>query len=120
MADTQTFEPLGGGFTETGFDTGPATIAGSAEPVDGLTECFCPRPTIPDQLLVEAAVERITHRRTSLDRSRQAGRSSANVRRIGLSGKRVETAFCTTLARAWGGPEPIALDRERPHSCRRT
>ncbi len=43
--------------TKTVFDIGSATIAGSADPVDGLAEWFCPRRTILDQLLVDAAAE---------------------------------------------------------------
>ncbi len=39
------------------FDFGPVTIAGSPRPVDGVARAYCPRRTVLDQLLVEAAVE---------------------------------------------------------------
>ena len=39
------------------FDFGPVTIAGSPQPVDGVAHAYCPRRTVLDQLLVEAAVE---------------------------------------------------------------
>jgi 2-polyprenyl-6-methoxyphenol hydroxylase-like FAD-dependent oxidoreductase len=39
------------------FDFGPLTISGSPRPVDGIAYAYCPRRTILDQLLVEAAVE---------------------------------------------------------------
>lgn len=41
--------------TTTTFDIGPAAVSGSADPVDGVTDWFCPRRTILDQLLVDAA-----------------------------------------------------------------
>jgi flavin-dependent dehydrogenase len=39
------------------FDPGVAQIVGSPPPVEGVTECYCPRRTILDALLVDAAVE---------------------------------------------------------------
>jgi 2-polyprenyl-6-methoxyphenol hydroxylase-like FAD-dependent oxidoreductase len=39
------------------FDFGPVTISGSPQPIDGIDYGHCPRRTILDQLLVEAAVE---------------------------------------------------------------
>ena len=39
------------------FDFGPFTIAGSPRPVDGIGHAYCPRRTVLDELLVEAAVE---------------------------------------------------------------
>src|SRR3954471_24129447 len=39
------------------FDFGPLTIAGSPQPIDGIAHGYCPRRTILDQLLVDAAVE---------------------------------------------------------------
>ena len=39
------------------FDFGPVTIAGSPQPVDGVGRAYCPRRTVLDELLVEAAVE---------------------------------------------------------------
>ena len=39
------------------FDFGPLTIAGSPQPIDGIAHGYCPRRTVLDQLLVEAAVE---------------------------------------------------------------
>jgi 2-polyprenyl-6-methoxyphenol hydroxylase-like FAD-dependent oxidoreductase len=39
------------------FDFGPVTIAGSPLPVDGIARAYCPRRTVLDHLLVEAAVE---------------------------------------------------------------
>jgi flavin-dependent dehydrogenase len=39
------------------FDFGPLTIAGSPRPIDGVAHGYCPRRTVLDQLLVEAAVE---------------------------------------------------------------
>jgi 2-polyprenyl-6-methoxyphenol hydroxylase-like FAD-dependent oxidoreductase len=37
------------------FDFGPLTIAGAPRPIDGIAHAYCPRRTILDQLLVEAA-----------------------------------------------------------------
>ncbi|MDP9189778.1 MAG: NAD(P)/FAD-dependent oxidoreductase [Actinomycetota bacterium] len=39
------------------FDFGPLTISGSPRPIDGVARAYCPRRTVLDQLLVEAAVE---------------------------------------------------------------
>jgi flavin-dependent dehydrogenase len=39
------------------FDFGPLTISGSPRPVDGIGHGFCPRRTVLDELLVDAAVE---------------------------------------------------------------
>jgi flavin-dependent dehydrogenase len=39
------------------FDFGPVTISGSPQPIDGFARGYCPRRTILDQILVEAAVE---------------------------------------------------------------
>jgi 2-polyprenyl-6-methoxyphenol hydroxylase-like FAD-dependent oxidoreductase len=39
------------------FDFGPLTISGSPRPIDGIARGYCPRRTVLDQLLVEAAVE---------------------------------------------------------------
>jgi 2-polyprenyl-6-methoxyphenol hydroxylase-like FAD-dependent oxidoreductase len=39
------------------FDFGPVKISGSPRPIDGVAVGFCPRRTILDHLLVEAAVE---------------------------------------------------------------
>lgn len=39
------------------FDFGPFTIAGSPRPVEGIGHAYCPRRTILDELLVDAAVE---------------------------------------------------------------
>ena len=39
------------------FDFGPLTIAGSPRPIDGIARGYCPRRTVLDQLLVDAAVE---------------------------------------------------------------
>jgi 2-polyprenyl-6-methoxyphenol hydroxylase-like FAD-dependent oxidoreductase len=39
------------------FDFGPLTISGSPQPIDGIGHGYCPRRTVLDQLLVEAAVE---------------------------------------------------------------
>jgi 2-polyprenyl-6-methoxyphenol hydroxylase-like FAD-dependent oxidoreductase len=39
------------------FDFGPLTISGSPQPIDGNARAYCPRRTVLDQLLVEAAVE---------------------------------------------------------------
>lgn len=39
------------------FDFGPITVAGTPRPVDGIAAAFCPRRTVLDELLVEAAVE---------------------------------------------------------------
>ena len=39
------------------FDFGPLTISGSPRPIDGIAHGYCPRRTILDQLLVDAAVE---------------------------------------------------------------
>jgi 2-polyprenyl-6-methoxyphenol hydroxylase-like FAD-dependent oxidoreductase len=39
------------------FDFGPLTISGSPRPIDGAARAYCPRRTVLDQLLVEAAGE---------------------------------------------------------------
>ena len=39
------------------FDFGPVTIAGSPRPIDGIAHGYCPRRTVLDKLLVDAAVE---------------------------------------------------------------
>ena len=39
------------------FDFGPLTISGSPRPVDGIANGYCPRRTVLDKLLVDAAVE---------------------------------------------------------------
>lgn len=39
------------------FDFGPVTISGSPRPIDGVARGYCPRRTVLDQLLVDAAVE---------------------------------------------------------------
>ena len=54
-------EPLGASgcppVEQYSFDFGPFTIAGSPRPIDGIGHAYCPRRTVLDQLLVEAAVE---------------------------------------------------------------
>jgi 2-polyprenyl-6-methoxyphenol hydroxylase-like FAD-dependent oxidoreductase len=39
------------------FDFGPLTISGSPRPIEGIGHGYCPRRTVLDQLLVDAAVE---------------------------------------------------------------
>jgi len=39
------------------FDFGPLTISGSPQPIDGIGHGYCPRRTVLDKLLVDAAVE---------------------------------------------------------------
>ena len=39
------------------FDFGPLTISGSPQPIDGIGRGYCPRRTVLDKLLVDAAVE---------------------------------------------------------------
>jgi 2-polyprenyl-6-methoxyphenol hydroxylase-like FAD-dependent oxidoreductase len=39
------------------FDFGPLTISGSPQPIDGVAHGYCPRRTVLDQLLVDAAVD---------------------------------------------------------------
>jgi 2-polyprenyl-6-methoxyphenol hydroxylase-like FAD-dependent oxidoreductase len=39
------------------FDFGPLTISGSPQPIDGIARAYCPRRTVLDHLLVDAAVE---------------------------------------------------------------
>jgi 2-polyprenyl-6-methoxyphenol hydroxylase-like FAD-dependent oxidoreductase len=39
------------------FDFGPLTISGSPQPIDGIAHAHCPRRTVLDQLLVDAATE---------------------------------------------------------------
>jgi len=39
------------------FDFGPLTISGSPQPVDGIARGYCPRRTVLDKLLAEAAAE---------------------------------------------------------------
>jgi flavin-dependent dehydrogenase len=42
---------------EYALDLGPVTLAGSPRPVDGVSAAYCPRRTVLDTLLVDAAVE---------------------------------------------------------------
>ena len=39
------------------FDFGPATVAGSPQPIDGVSLAYCPRRTVLDKLLVDAAAD---------------------------------------------------------------
>src|SRR3954467_4406019 len=39
------------------FDFGPVTISGSPRPIDGIARGYCPRRTVLDKLLADAAVE---------------------------------------------------------------
>jgi 2-polyprenyl-6-methoxyphenol hydroxylase-like FAD-dependent oxidoreductase len=39
------------------FDFGPLTISGAPRPIDGIARGYCPRRTVLDHLLVEAAVQ---------------------------------------------------------------
>jgi flavin-dependent dehydrogenase len=39
------------------FDFGPLTISGSPQPIEGIARGYCPRRTVLDKLLVDAAVE---------------------------------------------------------------
>jgi 2-polyprenyl-6-methoxyphenol hydroxylase-like FAD-dependent oxidoreductase len=39
------------------FDFGPVTIAGAPQPIDGVARAYCPRRTVLDQLLLDAAVQ---------------------------------------------------------------
>src|SRR3954447_22161544 len=39
------------------FDFGPVGVSGSPQPIDGIARGYCPRRTILDKLLVDAAVE---------------------------------------------------------------
>jgi 2-polyprenyl-6-methoxyphenol hydroxylase-like FAD-dependent oxidoreductase len=39
------------------FDFGPLTISGSPQPIDGIARAYCPRRTVLDQILADAAVE---------------------------------------------------------------
>jgi flavin-dependent dehydrogenase len=43
--------------TKYSFDFGPITLSGTPRPVDGVTDGFCPRRIVLDELLVRAAVE---------------------------------------------------------------
>jgi 2-polyprenyl-6-methoxyphenol hydroxylase-like FAD-dependent oxidoreductase len=43
--------------TTYSFDFGPLTISGSPQPIDGIAHGYCPRRTVLDKLLVDAAVE---------------------------------------------------------------
>jgi 2-polyprenyl-6-methoxyphenol hydroxylase-like FAD-dependent oxidoreductase len=43
--------------TTYSFDFGPLTISGSPHPIDGIARGYCPRRTVLDKLLVEAAVD---------------------------------------------------------------
>ncbi|MCW2633210.1 MAG: Protein fixC, partial [Pseudonocardia sp.] len=43
--------------TEINFDVGPVQLSGIGPAVDGVSETFCPRRTVLDTMLVEAAVE---------------------------------------------------------------
>jgi len=42
---------------EIGIDFGPFSLKGTPTPIDGVTEMFCPRRTVLDKLLVDAAAE---------------------------------------------------------------
>jgi 2-polyprenyl-6-methoxyphenol hydroxylase-like FAD-dependent oxidoreductase len=42
--------------TTYSFDFGPVTISGSPRPIDGIARGYCPRRTVLDKLLVDAAV----------------------------------------------------------------
>src|SRR4029453_6460170 len=42
--------------THYSFDFGPIKIKGSLQPYDGMSRAYCPRRTVLDYLLVEAAV----------------------------------------------------------------
>ena len=39
------------------FDFGPATVAGSPQAIDGVSQAYCPRRTVLDKLLVDAAAD---------------------------------------------------------------
>jgi 2-polyprenyl-6-methoxyphenol hydroxylase-like FAD-dependent oxidoreductase len=39
------------------FDFGPVTVTGSPQPIDGIAHGYCPRRTVLDEILVDAAVE---------------------------------------------------------------
>src|SRR5579864_1327543 len=39
------------------FDLGPFALTGSPPPADGIADAYCPRRTVLDKLLVDAAVE---------------------------------------------------------------
>jgi 2-polyprenyl-6-methoxyphenol hydroxylase-like FAD-dependent oxidoreductase len=43
--------------TTYSFDFGPLTVAGSPRPVDGIAYGYCPRRTVLDKILVDAAVD---------------------------------------------------------------
>lgn len=43
--------------TSIEFDVGPVQLSGIGPPVDGVADTFCPRRTVLDAMLVEAAVE---------------------------------------------------------------
>ncbi len=43
--------------TNYSFDFGPVTVSGTPRPADGAAKAYCPRRTVLDALLVEAAVE---------------------------------------------------------------
>src|SRR5450755_4432958 len=42
---------------ELAFDLGPFVLVGSALPVDGIADVYCPRRTVLDKILVDAAAE---------------------------------------------------------------
>jgi flavin-dependent dehydrogenase len=43
--------------TTYSFDFGPVAVAGSPQPIDGVGQAYCPRRTVLDKLLVDAAAE---------------------------------------------------------------
>jgi 2-polyprenyl-6-methoxyphenol hydroxylase-like FAD-dependent oxidoreductase len=49
------------------FDFGPLTISGSPQPIDGVAHGYCPRRTVLDKLLVDAAVEAGVEMRQGFD-----------------------------------------------------
>ena len=73
------------------FDAGAVSVTADAEPVDGVAQAFCPRRTILDQLLVEAAVEAGCELReaSSVDGLLWDGGRVAGIRSRGRGGREV-------------------------------
>ena len=64
------------------FDFGPLTISGSPQPIDGIAHGYCPRRTVLDKLLVDAAVEAASELREgfTVDEILAYGRSVTGIR----------------------------------------
>ncbi len=89
---------------ELTLDFGPVVLTGSGQAVDGIAETYCPRRTILDKLLVDAAVDAGAElfENVAVDELRwSAGRA------IGLSGQRRSGARLTLAGRLIVGADGL-------------